>query len=91
MACKVAGAGQPDGAAVSGEIIRNSVDWSPFFRFTQPADAVELLQREAKRIDDSMTGHAGIGLGELGDFFAHRHVRGKCLVLEHNRLGRRLE
>ena len=91
MACKVTGAGQPDGAAISREIIRDSVDWSPFFRFTQPADAVELFEREAKRIDDSMTGHAGIGLGELGDFFAHRHVRGKCIVLEYDRRGRWLE
>ena len=91
MACKVAGTGQSDGATIGREIIRDSVDWSTFFRFTQPADAVELFEREAKRIDDFMTSHAGIGLGELGDFFAHRHVRGKCLVFEYDRLGRRLE
>ncbi len=53
------------------------------------SDGVEVLEAEAEGVDDTVAGHAGAALGELGDLFPHAQAGIKTALVEaHGHLGR---
>ena len=67
---KVTGASQPDRFALVGRVIAHRINGPVPFAGPEPSHGVVVFETETERIDDRMTGLAGLGAGEFRDLFA---------------------
>ena len=91
MAGDVLGAGQTDGLPLVGFVVAGGVYRPAVLRLTRAADTVESFQGEAGRVNQAVAAHAAPVARDVGDLFAHSHVRVELVVFEHDGFGRRLE